>query len=296
MTMKFMQRAAASEASSPASVATPGSDIEGSAKSSAKRRKTAYTPNDSPAEKPLYDEKAIKAALEEEDKKRLAAIERRAKELGDEHWVLPEAQLPASDAKQRVTLNFVQVGFAQIDGGDISDDAEDASRSKIGVPRRLQFNMKKPKAEVRSHAHCTIHSTNIHGLTRHQENASSESDSDGSSDEEEESDDDEATSPNYNNGPGRGRAAEGTPSGNKRRARSSVSTRREEERIRAAELAEKRRKKEVKLNAPTSISSSSGFSNQAFQQRPKNTQDKCFNCGKTGHFSKECPSRRKSRN
>lgn len=148
MTMKFMQRAAASEASSPASVATPGSDIEGSAKSSAKRRKTAYTPNDSPAEKPLYDEKAIKAALEEEDKKRLAAIERRAKELGDEHWVLPEAQLPASDAKQRVTLNFVQVGFAQIDGGDISDDAEDTSRSKIGVPRRLQFNMKKPKAEV----------------------------------------------------------------------------------------------------------------------------------------------------
>lgn len=147
MTMKFMQRAAASETSSPVSVATPVSDVDGSAKSSAKRRKTAYTPNDTPSEKPLYDEKAIKAALEEEDKKRIAAIEKRAKELGDEHWILPAAQLPASDAKQRVTLNFVQVGFAQIDGGHVSDDEEDASHSKIGVPRRLQFNMKS-KTEV----------------------------------------------------------------------------------------------------------------------------------------------------
>jgi hypothetical protein len=152
MTMKFMQRAVASETSSPASITSPASDIEGSAKSSGKRRKTADTPNDSPAGKPLYDEKAFKAALEEEDKKRQAAIEKRAAELGDEHWVLPEARLPKSDAKQRVTLNFVQVGFAQIDGGRAedadNDDEEIPGRSEYGKPRRLQFNMNKPTADV----------------------------------------------------------------------------------------------------------------------------------------------------
>lgn len=216
----------------------------------------------------------MKAALEEEDKKRQAAVEKRAAELGDEHWVLPEARLPKSDAKQRVTLNFVQVGFAQIDGGRAEDDDEEetAGRSEYGKPRRLQFNMNKPTVE---------------------DNASSDSDSDGFSDSEDDSEDSDGD---------RGRATEGTPSGNKKRARSSVSKRREEERIRAAELAEKRRKKQVKLNPPTSISSggissgggtrSSGFT----KPREASSKDKCFRCGDSGHFSRDCPDKHTSQN
>lgn len=137
MTMKFMQRGVASAGSSPAT--TPQTDNEGSAK----RRKTSHksTPVES---KPLYDEKAVQAALEEEEKKREAAIERRAAELGDEHWVLRDEQLSSRNTKHRGALNIVQVGFAQIDSGALSGDDDRVT----GLKGRLQFNMKEQKSKV----------------------------------------------------------------------------------------------------------------------------------------------------
>lgn len=139
MTMKFMQRGEASAKSSPAT--TPKTDNEGSAK----RRKTAH--NETPEGKPLYDEKAVQAALQEEESKRQAAIARRAKELGDEQWVLNGATVSAPNAKRRVNLNYVQVGFAQIDSGFPTDDEDDTpgSNNVTGLAGRRQFNMKKGK-------------------------------------------------------------------------------------------------------------------------------------------------------
>ena len=139
MTMKFMQRGEASAKSSPS--ATPKTDNEGSAK----RRKTAH--NDTPEAKPLYDEKAVQAALEEEESKRQAAVARRAKELGDEQWVLTGALKSAPNARQQVSLNYVQVGFAQIDSGFPSDEDDEApaSRKVTELAGRRQFNMKKAK-------------------------------------------------------------------------------------------------------------------------------------------------------
>jgi hypothetical protein len=153
MTMKFMQRgvaaataaaATASETTSP--IAPRTDDDEGSAK---KRRRISHASAPSTPTAPLYDQKALEAALEEEDRKRLAAIEKRAAELGDSHWVLDGAPATPNTGSRR-PLNIVQVGFAQIDQlgepSETSPSLEGANLSANGPFRR--FNMKKPRACV----------------------------------------------------------------------------------------------------------------------------------------------------
>jgi hypothetical protein len=152
--MKFMQRGAAAAAAAAATrtpeaspAATPRSDA-----SSTKRRKMSHTPSSaagSPAAA-FYDNQAIKAAVEEEEKRNHAAVERRAAELGDSHWVLEgAATTPARGS--RPLLNVVQVGFTQIDhaaaagGGDDDDDPFDMG-SVPAQPQFQRFNMKKSKA------------------------------------------------------------------------------------------------------------------------------------------------------
>jgi len=159
MTMKFMQRGAAAaaaaaataadtpEAATASSPATPRSG--GDDGSAAKRRKTAHTPTSaasSPAT-PLFDQQAIKSAVEEEEKRNRAAIEKRAAELGDSHWVLEgAASLPPRTA--RPLLNVVEVGFAQIDyaGASSRDDDPFDLGSVPTQPQIQRFNMKKSKA------------------------------------------------------------------------------------------------------------------------------------------------------
>ncbi|KAK4156701.1 hypothetical protein C8A00DRAFT_40826 [Chaetomidium leptoderma] len=283
MTMKFMQRGAAAavaaaaagtpEASSPA---TPRSDD-----GSAKRRKFAHTPSSaasSPAT-PLYDQTAIRAALEQEEKKRQAAVEKRAAELGDSHWVLEgAANLPTRGGSQPL-LNVVQVGFAQIDyAGTTSGGADDDPFDSGTVPGQTQFrrfNMKKKSKAC---------------LLRGEDNAeSSNSNSDsasGSGSDSEEGSEDERSAREE---PGRGRRnVIGGDAERSGRARSSVSGRREEERRKAQQLAGKRRKKEIKLNQLSSISSAGS---QAFQ-RPSPAMS-CHGCGKPGHKVADCPNKRR---
>lgn len=149
MTMKFMQRGAAAAAAAaatvdhPSSPATPRSEDS----SSSKRRKYSHAMSvaGSPAT-PLYDQKAIQAALEEEEKKRLVAVEKRAAELGDSHWVLPGVSALPKNGTQ--TLNVVTVGFAQIDypaaSGDNDDDDNPFEESAAPPPSSQirRFNMK----------------------------------------------------------------------------------------------------------------------------------------------------------
>ncbi len=118
MTMKFMQRAAASDQSSPA---TPTADENGSGK----RRKVSHTPvSDSPST-PLFDIKAAQSAIEEEEKRREAAVARLAQQLGDSHWVLDRG--PKARKAPHKPLQVVQVGFAQIDSSRISDEDEETA-------------------------------------------------------------------------------------------------------------------------------------------------------------------------
>ena len=159
MTMKFMQRAAATAATAPPTdkTSTPKADDEGPSKRRKHSHTSKTTTSNPEADQALFDQKAIQAALEEEEKKRQAAIEKRAAELGDSHWVLPGASVTPK-AGARPVLNVVQVGFAQIDySGDASDD--DNGPATVPTTARLrQSNMKKKKAclltglQVWSHA------------------------------------------------------------------------------------------------------------------------------------------------
>jgi hypothetical protein len=95
---------------------------------------------------PIYDQEAIRAAIDEEEKKRLAAIEKRAAELGDSHWVLDTASAPLPKNGSRLPLNVVQVGFAQIDSAGTHDESSGSLDTvDISTKARFQFNMKKSK-------------------------------------------------------------------------------------------------------------------------------------------------------
>lgn len=161
MTMKFMQRGAAAAAASAATASTPTTSKSPanipSDDGPAKRRKTSHTSSTSaagsPATTPLFDQQAIKAALDQEEKRNRAAIERRAAELGDSHWVL-EGAASAPPRITRPLLNVVAVGFAQIDdstaaaasGQDGYDDDPFDMGGGSARPQFQRFNMKKSKA------------------------------------------------------------------------------------------------------------------------------------------------------
>jgi hypothetical protein len=296
--MKFMQRGAAAaaaatstpEASSPA---TPRSDD-----GSAKRRKISHpsSATGSPAT-PLYDQKAIQAALEEEEKKRQAAIEKRAAELGDSHWVLPDAA-GLRTRVSRPALNVMQVGFAQIDYAGASSgrsDGDDDPFDMGSVPGQTQmrrFNMKKSKACLpgRDPMLQAMLTSYPQAVKKESDNGSSSSDSESGSGSEsgEASEDDDRSPASATEQPGRGRRNT-LGEAERKRARSSVSRRRDEERKKAQQLAGKRRKKEIKLNQLTSISSAGS---QAFQ-RPSSAALTCHGCGKPGHKVIDCPNKKR---
>jgi hypothetical protein len=106
LTMKFMQRAAAS---SPISIPTP--DLP-----SPKNQRDGNT---SPANldiESLADQRAIQAALAAEEGKRQIALDRLAADAGDTHWVLNFKQdIKTSHIQNKATLLVVETGFAVID-------------------------------------------------------------------------------------------------------------------------------------------------------------------------------------
>lgn len=155
LTMKFMQRAAAANANPTSSntPATPASD-DGHA---SKRRKIS---DGSSLRAPVpasyaIDQQAAQAALEDEDRKRQAAMDRMAERLGDSHWVMDTAKLPASHKQAGMPLQIVQVGFSEIDreGGRDEGPGEEKARvfqsyglkktqkEKAGYFRRITFEL-----------------------------------------------------------------------------------------------------------------------------------------------------------
>jgi len=132
LTMKFMQRAAAS--SPIASPSTPEQP-------SPKRQKTG---DSSPVEfdvNALANHQAITAAIASEEAKRQIALDKQAAEAGDTRWVLNfEQDSKRSNGKQKNALQIVQTGFASIDRGSVgsfkSYDEDIATDQPVMVGRK----------------------------------------------------------------------------------------------------------------------------------------------------------------
>lgn len=141
--MKFMQRAAASPASS--SPATPTATPTPDSEQVSKRRKLSHkpTPSKTQASAAQIDQAAVQAALAEEERKRQEALVQRAAELGDEHWVLERPDKGTSPSREIQTpLNVVYVGFAQIDCSNDADlDAESIDSLPGYTSKIRRYNM-----------------------------------------------------------------------------------------------------------------------------------------------------------
>ncbi|KAL3450443.1 hypothetical protein BJX65DRAFT_13411 [Aspergillus insuetus] len=85
LTMKFMQRAAASAAAKESSQAESASNSQAS---TPKKRRISTEPAESPSPTRPSDMEAISAALADEEEKRREAIARQAAEAGETEWFL----------------------------------------------------------------------------------------------------------------------------------------------------------------------------------------------------------------
>ncbi|KAK8229102.1 hypothetical protein HDK64DRAFT_131176 [Phyllosticta capitalensis] len=125
--LQFMQRAAASQHTTPKSPSTPSGPP-------AKRQRTSAA--SSPATPTDYD--AVQAALAAEEAKRAAAMERQAAEAGETRWVLSFME-PEKESRQKSALRVVSAGYADLDNDDYDDSEEDAPQ-----PGRMSFGKKPP--------------------------------------------------------------------------------------------------------------------------------------------------------
>ena len=121
LTMKFMQRAAASPSSSPGTPDEP----------TPKRRKTdsSSTPTKLNVDA-LADQRAVQAAMATEEAKRQLALDRQAAEAGDTRWVLSFEDQRQAAAAPFLALRIVETGFANLDSSPtkieyMADDLED---------------------------------------------------------------------------------------------------------------------------------------------------------------------------
>ncbi|KAI1267361.1 hypothetical protein F5Y18DRAFT_336155 [Xylariaceae sp. FL1019] len=218
LTMKFMQRAAASTPSSSAP-STPTSNDK-----SNKRRKISHqsAPEEVDTDS-LVNQAAIRVAMEEEEKKSHEALLKRADELGDAHWVL-DLPAPATKRPTQSPLNIIQVGYAQIDASDPSNN-NDLEEPHNSAPAIRRFNMDKKKASKK--------------VKQESDNSSSDSESDSASD----SDSDSSSEPS-------GRQSFGSSNFQGSTAKKTLAGKKSMEKLKAKQLAEARRKKEMNLNTP----------------------------------------------
>ncbi|EGR52258.1 uncharacterized protein TRIREDRAFT_102652 [Trichoderma reesei QM6a] len=130
LTMKFMQRAVASAASSP----QPDENSQTSKKRKLKHSATAAAEERISA---LIDQASIKAAIEEQEAKRQAALALHS--ATGAHWVLNTKldKLNASKPSEP-SLNVVYVGYGDIDSDNESggEDAPQSGRTSTRKPKK----------------------------------------------------------------------------------------------------------------------------------------------------------------
>ncbi|KAM0346816.1 hypothetical protein ACHAPU_005156 [Fusarium lateritium] len=132
LTMKFMQRAVASENSSPASETN-----------SAKKRKTAHSPAAGRLDLNI-DQATIQAALDAQETTRQTALEQHVG--ADTRWVLNgNIASSKSTSQSKTPLNVVYVGYGDIDSSN--ESGEDAASGRTSTN---SFKKATNKAKART--------------------------------------------------------------------------------------------------------------------------------------------------
>ncbi|MCJ1401807.1 hypothetical protein MMC11_005024 [Xylographa trunciseda] len=256
LTMKFMQRAAASNGS-PTTPDLP----------SAKRQKR----NDS---SPASDVQAIQAALAVEEAKRVQALERQQAEAGETKWVF-SFQKEGGAGREEV-LKVQSLGYEGIDALQGQEEEQPWRPAMVG---RRSFGKFNKALEKRQNPDAESSSSDASN------NGNGNADSNDNNDEDGNSDD-------SNNGPAgmkdliresKLEAAE--------RVKAERKAQRREKKAEAKMLADRRKSKEVKLNKLSSISGGGwgGVGGGSFANK------ECYVCGKKGHGKKDCPERKSKR-
>ncbi|OHE92791.1 hypothetical protein CORC01_11941 [Colletotrichum orchidophilum] len=270
LTMKFMQRAAASDSAPEPSPEEPSS----------KRRKFQNSPLSGDFHS--FDQTAVQAALKQQEAKRLSALEASRAELADTHWVL-DGSWGKSTETENAPPNIVYVGYADIDVADGEEEATataQVGRMKIGSNKKKVIkNAKETPKKTKNE------SSDSDGSSESADDSSDDSADDDDDDDEASSSSDEEVS--MKTPP---KAVKGLASGGQGRTRVNLQAKKSSESMKAKEFREKRKKKEVKLNQLASISggATGGFSGAGKPSAPFN----CHNCSKPGHKAAECPQRR----
>lgn len=259
--MKFMQRAAASSPNTPSSPGQPGTP-----ESANKRQKLDSLPNVND----IANHKAIQDAIEAEDKRVQAAVDKAAADAGDTRWVLNFEDKPKPQPAG--TMRVQQMSFANIDRAPAvirSMDDDEGDKALAGGRRSFgKFNRKlekqiDPEAESSS------------------EDDSEESEDDGKGDYEHDSDiSDGEDAMDQLIRTERDAAA--------RKAKEERKEKRRKEKKELARLAASRKGKEVNLNSLSSISGGGQAGG-----KPGTSKGPCYGCGKEGHMASDCPQKGK---
>ncbi|KAF2090757.1 hypothetical protein K490DRAFT_53713 [Saccharata proteae CBS 121410] len=197
------------------------------------------------------DREAVQAALAEEEAKRTEALERQAAAAGETHWVLSFRE-PEKGLEQPSVMHVKTAGYAHLDR-HIADESEDEA------PELGRRTFGKPAPKVAANADT---------------NDSSGSDSDSVESDENEDDDP---------------AAVMIREQRKTAAREARRQKKRAETEKLAQMAEKRRKKEVKLNRQSGTGFSSGGNNTG--NSPNSSNITCHGCGDNGHIKRDCPKK-----
>ncbi|KAM3443145.1 hypothetical protein NHJ13734_002031 [Beauveria thailandica] len=196
-----------------------------------------------------FDQASVDAAIQAQEAKRKAALEQHA--TGDTHWVLnTKFEKSLTGKPSKVPRKIVYVGYGDIDSENESGDGEDVAA--IG---RTSTHKPRPKNE----------------------SAQNPSDDESGDESGQGSDDSEESKPR--------KRKETASQREHSRSRSKSRTRPTAADVKAKELRDKRRKKEVRLNKITSISG-------AGDSPASNKSMTCYNCHQPGHRATDCPRRK----
>lgn len=256
MTMKFMQRAAASTSPS-----TPQSQSHTLDTLPSKRQKVSAATSSIPT--PTSDLQLIQVALTKEEEKKEKAINRLAEEAGETKWVL--STVNGEKGNGVGGLRVANAGYSEID--------QEAWRPAVSGRRSFgKFNQELEKRQ-----------DGAAGTS----SSSSETETEASEEDGEDSDDPAGTRELI-------RVAKENAMRRADDERYQRKQQRRAEKDELARLVEKRRSKEVKLNRLSSISGVGGGGGKPGGSGKQDIE--CYSCGEKGHVKRDCPQRGKRRN